>query len=170
MCAWAWVEINTVWLYCHAWVSNHIFDTMRSWLCFIYIIQKHSVCYCVFRRAYWNGINHFINCGFTTLHTDIWLWALNFHRYCNTSMHRSLFRCRPISYWPSIKTCNMLFDWKHASVYTIRDGIKVVNPLHVKFFRGNIDLYLHFMSFLQIDMTQVVEILPQVRQWHYHFV
>ena len=36
--------------------------------------------------------------------------------------------------------------------------------LHAKFFRGNKNIYLHFMSFLHIDMTQVVEILPQVRQ------
>ena len=27
-----------------------------------------------------------------------------------------------------------------------------------------IDMYLHFMSFLQIDMAQVIEILPQVRK------
>ena len=38
-----------------------------------------------------------------------------------------------------------------------------VNPLRAKFFRGNIDIYLHFVSFLHIDM-QVVEILPQIRQ------
>ena len=40
----------------------------------------------------------------------------------------------------------------------------VVNPLRAKFFRGNINIYLHFVSFLHIDTTQVVEILPQVRQ------
>ena len=39
----------------------------------------------------------------------------------------------------------------------------VFNPLHAKFFRGNKNIYLHFMSFLHIDMMQVVEILPQVR-------
>ena len=38
------------------------------------------------------------------------------------------------------------------------------NPLHAKFFRGNINIYLHIVSFLHIDTTQVVEILPQVRQ------
>ena len=38
------------------------------------------------------------------------------------------------------------------------------NPLHAKFFRGNKTIYLHFMSFPSIDITQVVEILPQVRQ------
>ena len=39
-----------------------------------------------------------------------------------------------------------------------------LNPLHAKFFRGNINLYLHFVSFLHIDTTQVVEILPQIEQ------
>ena len=38
-----------------------------------------------------------------------------------------------------------------------------LNPLRAKFFRGNINIYLHFVSFLHIDTTQVVEILPQVR-------
>ena len=33
-----------------------------------------------------------------------------------------------------------------------------------KFFRGNVNIYLHFVSFLHIDSTQVVEILPQIRQ------
>ena len=39
-----------------------------------------------------------------------------------------------------------------------------INPLRAKFFRGNINKYLHFVSFLHIDMTQVDEILPQIRQ------
>ena len=39
-----------------------------------------------------------------------------------------------------------------------------VNPLDAKFFRGNIYIYLHFVSFLHIDTTEVVEILPQIRQ------
>ena len=34
------------------------------------------------------------------------------------------------------------------------------NPLHAKFVRGNKYIYSHFMSFLHIDMTQVVEIFP----------
>ena len=38
------------------------------------------------------------------------------------------------------------------------------NSLRAKFFRGNKNIYLHFMSFLHIDMTQVVGILPSVRQ------
>ena len=39
-----------------------------------------------------------------------------------------------------------------------------VNPLHAIFFRENINIYLHFMSFLHTDYTQVVEIPPRVRQ------
>ena len=42
-----------------------------------------------------------------------------------------------------------------------------VNPLRAKFLRGNI--YLHFMLFLHIVKTQVVEILPQIRQGPTHF-
>ena len=38
------------------------------------------------------------------------------------------------------------------------------NPLHAKFFRGNINTYLHFVSFLHIDTKQVIKILPQIRQ------
>ena len=41
---------------------------------------------------------------------------------------------------------------------------KFFNPLSAKFCRGNINIYLHFVSFLHIDMMQVVEILPQIRQ------
>ena len=33
-----------------------------------------------------------------------------------------------------------------------------------QFFRWNINIYSHFVSFLHIDMTQVVEIFPQIRQ------
>ena len=39
-----------------------------------------------------------------------------------------------------------------------------LNPLHAKFFKGNKNIYLQFMPFLHIDMTQVVEVLPQVKQ------
>ena len=39
-----------------------------------------------------------------------------------------------------------------------------VNPLHAKFFRGNENIYLHFMSFIHIDLTQVLKMFPQVRE------
>ena len=39
-----------------------------------------------------------------------------------------------------------------------------LKPLCAKLLRGNLDMYLYFMPLLQIDMVQVVEILPQVRQ------
>ena len=40
----------------------------------------------------------------------------------------------------------------------------IINPLRAKFFSGNINIYLHFVSFLDLDTTQVVEIHPQIRQ------
>ena len=40
----------------------------------------------------------------------------------------------------------------------------LVNPLRAKFFRWNINIYLHFVSLLHIDTTQLIEILPQIRQ------
>ena len=39
-----------------------------------------------------------------------------------------------------------------------------IDPLRAKFFRGNKNIYSHFTSFRHTEMTQVVEILPQVRQ------
>ena len=49
--------------------------------------------------------------------------------------------------------------------YTRKHMIKeIINPLHVIFFRENINIYLHFMSFLHSNKTQVVEIPPRVRQ------
>ena len=50
------------------------------------------------------------------------------------------------------------------SQYHTKVDFIVINPLQAKFFRGNINIYLHFVSFLYIDTTQVVEILHQVRQ------
>ena len=38
-----------------------------------------------------------------------------------------------------------------------------INPICAEFFRGNIIIYLHFMSLLHIDKTKVLKILPQVR-------
>ena len=45
-----------------------------------------------------------------------------------------------------------------------RDGW--LNPLHAKFFRGNINIYmyLHFMSLLHIYLTQVLKTLPRIRE------
>ena len=50
------------------------------------------------------------------------------------------------------------------SYYDLRHTLHNINPIYVNFFRGNKNLYLHLMSFLHIDMTQIVENPPQVRQ------
>ena len=49
------------------------------------------------------------------------------------------------------------------------DGWEVtcfITPLHAKFIQREQNTNLHFMSFLHIDMTLVVEIFPQVRPGH----
>ena len=47
----------------------------------------------------------------------------------------------------------------------------LINPSRTKLLRGNINIYLHFVSFLYIDTTRVVEILPQIRQdWTTYFI
>ena len=64
----------------------------------------------------------------------------------------------------------------HYSVSSLNPGISSadlcmftgwknnINPLGAKFFRENINIYLHFVSYLHIDMTRVAEILPQIGQ------
>ena len=41
---------------------------------------------------------------------------------------------------------------------------EILHSLRAIFFRGIVNMHLHFMSFLHIDLTHVVEILPRVRQ------
>ena len=41
--------------------------------------------------------------------------------------------------------------------------LRQINPLRAKFVRVNINMYLHFMSFIHINMAQVLKILPQIR-------
>ena len=56
------------------------------------------------------------------------------------------------------KTASLYRDRAH--VYPTVSTMDV-NPLRAKFFRGNINIYVHFMSFLHINLTQVLKILPQ---------
>ena len=39
----------------------------------------------------------------------------------------------------------------------------LLNSLRANFFIGNINMYLHFMSFLRTDMAKIIEILPRIR-------
>ena len=47
-------------------------------------------------------------------------------------------------------------------MYHQRCSVRGINPLGANFLRGNISIYLHFVSFLHIGTTQVVKILPQI--------
>ena len=44
-----------------------------------------------------------------------------------------------------------------------------LNSLCAKFFRGNINMYSHFMSFLHTDKPKIIEILPRIRPGHTYF-
>ena len=61
---------------------------------------------------------------------------------------------------------NSLAPGRHGSDFksVISEHMVHINPLRAKFFRGNINIYLNFVSFLHLDTMQVVEILPQIRQ------
>ena len=50
--------------------------------------------------------------------------------------------------------------WRFLKPNSLKDYF---NPLRAKFFKGNINIYLHFVSLLHIDMAQVLKILSQVR-------
>ena len=54
--------------------------------------------------------------------------------------------------------------WHVANHYLDYYLGSLINPLHAKFFIGNLKKYLHFISYHHTDMTQVVEILPHVIQ------
>ena len=52
-------------------------------------------------------------------------------------------------YW-LCKIIRSMEEW-----YKYKDKFTFLNPLRAKFFRENINMYLHFVSFLHIDTTQV---------------
>ena len=54
--------------------------------------------------------------------------------------------------------------WTDTFVLQVSFLNRWINPLRANIFRVNKNIYLHFMPFLHIDMTRVIEILPQVRQ------
>ena len=54
-------------------------------------------------------------------------------------------------------------DGRHSWLQVMMSCVRCINPLHAKFFRGNKNIYLHFMSILYIDMTQVIGIFPHER-------
>ena len=62
-----------------------------------------------------------------------------------------------------VVVCSIMLYLTIYIVYPIVDSL-YVNPLRAKFFWGNINIYLHFVSFLHIDLAQVLKTLPQGRE------
>ena len=67
------------------------------------------------------------------------------------------------AFCPTLPCARIDFNSMQHSVLKLVYG-PAINPLGDDFLRGSINMYLHFISFLRIDVTQVVEILPHVRQ------
>ena len=61
--------------------------------------------------------------------------------------------------------CQILYTDMTASLcWNMANGAVSTLTLYVQFFQREHNIYLHFMSFLQTDKTQVVEIPSRVRQ------
>ena len=90
---------------------------------------------------------------------------------CRNVAHATVSRLNPQS--TSSSTCTEGPPFINAQLHKCWNTIKTsydnnnyahVNPLCTKFFRGNMNTYLHFVSFLHIDTAKVVEILSHIRQ------
>ena len=79
---------------------------------------------------------------------------------CQSSYHVNFYMRRNFVYFLQIRY--LQFD--SQSLFSTDSGSSIMfNPLRAEYFRGNIKIYLHFMSLLHIDMTHVPKIRPQVR-------
>ena len=58
----------------------------------------------------------------------------------------------------------MFYIKENVCSWCVPEGQSDINPLRANFLRGNINIYLHFMSFLHTNKTQVVEIPSRARQ------
>ena len=72
------------------------------------------------------------------------------------------------STWIITSSTSRVFSSTEISKASIKAITCITNCIHInhlraKFFRGNINIYLHFMSSLHIDTTHVFKILSQVR-------
>ena len=83
--------------------------------------------------------------------------------YISMSNRSDLAESTPISLPPSLQNVKTIGQLSNTLWTNIPREIWV-NSLRAKFFRGNINIYLHFMSFLHTNKTQVVEIPRRVRQ------
>ena len=114
------------------------------------------------------------------IHVSIacWLERLPFYETFNywshicETKHGHHFRKIQVSVIPALTTVPLYRPYCHGQQNCLGTWFPVsgyldeiwLNPLHAKFFRGNKSIYLHFMSFLHIDMIHAIKILPhQVR-------
>ena len=63
-----------------------------------------------------------------------------------------------------LKYVGVAFYYVGRSLSTVFNVVSIFISLHATFVSRNINMYLQFLSFLNTDMTQIVEILPRIRQ------
>ena len=85
----------------------------------------------------------------------------NKHRHCEYFAGNGFYWWRKPLCQDTSTDCHITFLCLIIDLY--KDVNLSFNPLRAKFFRGNINIYLHFISLLHIDKTHVLKILPQVR-------
>ena len=91
----------------------------------------------------------------------MYMYGLRSVKYFDSKFRNSLMNACDINTF--LKKCGMLYPiilvkWLFYYIHIS------LNSLRAKLCRGNINIYLHFMSFLHTYKTQVVEIPPRVRQ------
>ena len=103
------------------------------------------------------GVQFFLQDYVTVMATSLWLTQ---YQWCNPVENRKMYHV--------ILQRLIIQPQKHNKSLSIFYGMYCIhnklNPFQAKLFRGNINMYLHVMSLVHIDMTQLVEILPGVRQ------
>ena len=84
--------------------------------------------------------------------------------FCTSRGYRQIIIHAQI-YTTCCSPCSSLYTMGKSCCKTfLKDILHHINPLRARIFRVNINIYLHFMSFLCTNKTQVVEIPPRVRQ------
>ena len=143
-----------------AWQQFHSYSKAK----FRILMRSNDIAHLqwIFFYSFWPGdaIWHH-----KTLSTSIQVMAC-----CLMALYRHLNQCRWIT-WRQISLEMFKISILDINLEMIDLRLKVTspmgqcfNPLRAKFFGENINIYLHFMSFLHINKTQVIESPPWVKQ------
>ena len=131
-----WVKAKPTHFYCYIYMQKYI-DTLKTRL--YHVSEGHEAHpACPTDWVFQIYVDEFITIHVVILLANVWPYFCHWVRSYRTQQ----------KVWGRVRSVDIM----------------LINPLRAKFFRGNINIYLHFVSFLHIDATQVFGILPQIRQ------